>query len=55
MGVDMFEVLLALGILWIAWVLYMLLHTESKYEDAHRRTMRSESTGDKNNERSTQT
>jgi len=51
MGLEVFEVLMGLSLLWITWLLSTIW--ESYNEDAYRRTMRYKGTGDKDAERTT--
>jgi hypothetical protein len=54
MGVDMFEILMGLAILWVAWLVSMIWEIDYD-EDAHRRTMRNKTKRDKDVERATTT
>jgi hypothetical protein len=53
-GIDMFEILMGLAILWIAWLVYMIGEIDYD-EDAYRRTMRDKVKRNKDVERTTTT
>ena len=53
-GIDMFEILMGLAILWIAWLVSMIWEIDYD-EDAHRRTMHDKVKRDKDAERATTT
>jgi hypothetical protein len=53
-GIDMFEILMGLAILWIAWLVSMIWETDYD-EDAYRRTMRDKVKRNKDVERTTTT
>jgi hypothetical protein len=54
MGVDMFEILMGLAILWVAWLVSMIWEIDYD-EDAYRRTMRDKVKRNKDVERTTTT
>ena len=53
-GIDMFEILMGLAILWIAWLVRMIWGSDYD-EDAYRRTMRDKVKRNKDVERTTTT